>query len=86
MRVSGESNPAFTIESLGVKDVSAVHYNDRPFQLVQKSMERREADLGPGGAVRALTGVHTGRSPKDKFVVKEPSTEATIWWGPNAPM
>jgi ATP-dependent phosphoenolpyruvate carboxykinase len=32
------------------------------------------------------TGKHTGRSPKDKFVVREPSVEPHIWWDNNAPM
>ena len=44
------------------------------------------ATSASGGAFLVSTGRHTGRSPKDKFVVREPSVEAAVWWENNAPM
>src|SRR5262249_8894749 len=42
-----------------------------------------EAHVVQGGALCAETGVHTGRSPKDKFIVCDGSTEKTVWWEKN---
>jgi phosphoenolpyruvate carboxykinase (ATP) len=63
-----------------------VWYNlDEP-ALVQAAVARGEGTLGQGGALLVTTGAHTGRSPKDKFVVRTPAVEDTIWWDNNAPM
>ena len=53
---------------------------------MQAAVARGEGDLGRGGAFLVSTGRHTGRSPKDKFVVREPSVEPHVWWENNAPM
>lgn len=50
-------------------------------QLVEKVLERKEGILTSTGAIRATTGAYTGRSPKDKFIVKERSVENKIDWG-----
>ncbi|MEL3973944.1 phosphoenolpyruvate carboxykinase (ATP) [Rossellomorea oryzaecorticis] len=50
-------------------------------QLVEKVLHRNEGVLTSSGAVRAETGKYTGRSPKDKFTVEEPSTKDKIDWG-----
>jgi phosphoenolpyruvate carboxykinase (ATP) len=50
-------------------------------QLVEKVLERKEAILSSTGAVRATTGKYTGRSPKDKYIVKEASSKDKIDWG-----
>ena len=49
-------------------------------------MQRREGNLAAGGALVVDTGVHTGRSVQDKFIICDPSTEATVWWENNKPM
>ena len=51
-------------------------------KLVEKVLERNEGILTSSGAVRAKTGKYTGRSPKDKFIVDEPTTREKIDWGP----
>ena len=51
-------------------------------QLVEKVLERDEGILTSTGAVRATTGKYTGRSPKDKYIVDEPSSRRKIDWGP----
>ena len=82
----GRVNPSQTLEKTGVSGLANVFYNLREEALVQQAVARGEAELGQGGAVLVSTGKHTGRSPKDKFVVEEPSVKDTIWWENNPPM
>ncbi|PLR68509.1 phosphoenolpyruvate carboxykinase (ATP) [Bacillus sp. UMB0893] len=63
-----------------IKGENAFHNLSVPF-LVEKVLERNEGILTSTGAVRATTGTYTGRSPKDKFIVKEKSTEDKMEWG-----
>src|SRR3546814_7333100 len=49
--------------------------------LYEVSLKRNEGQRAEGGALVVLTGKHTGRSPKDKFIVREAATEGDIWWG-----
>ena len=51
--------------------------------LYEHAIADREGLLVQGGAFCAETGVHTGRSPKDKFVVADAQTEKSIWWEKN---
>jgi len=58
-----------------------------PAQLVEKAIQRYEGMLDNGGALVVRTGQFTGRSPKDKYVVREAGTETTVDWGAvNQPM
>ncbi len=58
-----------------------------PARLVERAVERGEARLSQRGALVALTGKHTGRSPKDKYVVVHPASREQIAWGDvNHPM
>lgn len=50
-------------------------------ELVAKAIERNEGVLADSGALAADTGKYTGRSPKDKFLVKDEITENAAWWG-----
>jgi phosphoenolpyruvate carboxykinase (ATP) len=79
-------NPSKRLEDQGITGASAVHYNLIEPALVEAALRRGEGRLGLGGALLASTGKHTGRSPKDKFVVRTPAVENTIWWENNAPM
>ncbi|MCO5063798.1 MAG: phosphoenolpyruvate carboxykinase [Rhizobiaceae bacterium] len=53
-------------------------------ELYEEAVRRGEAKITAEGALVAYTGQHTGRSPKDKFVVRDATTEGTIWWDNNA--
>ncbi|NNU81544.1 phosphoenolpyruvate carboxykinase [Halovulum dunhuangense] len=82
----GKVNPARTLDATGFPNVATIHYNLREHALIQQALSRGEGDLGQGGTLLVSTGAHTGRSPKDKFVVVEPSTEENIWWDNNRRM
>jgi len=58
-----------------------VYWDPTTALLYTHALRRGEAQLAEGGALAVDTGVHTGRSPKDKFVVREPASEDRIWWG-----
>ncbi|MDL5048953.1 phosphoenolpyruvate carboxykinase (ATP) [Oscillatoria amoena NRMC-F 0135] len=61
--------------------VSKAHSNLTPAELVEAALQRGEGQLADSGALAADTGEFTGRSPKDKFCVKDAKTENTVWWG-----
>ncbi|OYD07487.1 phosphoenolpyruvate carboxykinase (ATP) [Paludifilum halophilum] len=65
----------------GLSLEGAVFWNLSTAQLVEKALERNEGLLTSTGAFRATTGTYTGRSPKDKYVVDEPSVHRNIDWG-----
>ncbi|MGQ0703976.1 MAG: phosphoenolpyruvate carboxykinase (ATP), partial [Gemmatimonadales bacterium] len=52
-------------------------------ELVEHAIRRAEGQLTAHGALRAITAPHTGRSPRDKFLVDEPGSTAEIWWDRN---
>jgi phosphoenolpyruvate carboxykinase (ATP) len=58
-----------------------VHRNLFPAPLVEAALRRGEAELAAGGSLVAGTGKRTGRSPKDKFTIKDALTENRIAWG-----
>ncbi len=82
----GRVNPAMRLEHQGISGLGRVYYNQIEPALVNAAVQRGEGTLGLGGAFLCETGRFTGRSPKDKFVVRTPSVEGTIWWENNAPM
>ncbi|MEO1328731.1 MAG: phosphoenolpyruvate carboxykinase [Pseudomonadota bacterium] len=86
MRQTGIFSAAHPIESLGVTGLAGVSYNLNEPALVQAAVARGECELAKGGTVVALTGQHTGRSPKDKHVVRDATTADAIWWDNNAEM
>ena len=65
----------------GIDVRGRIHWHPTTSQLYMYSLARGEARLAEGGPLVVDTGVHTGRSPKDKFVVREPGSEGRIWWG-----
>lgn len=84
--INGRVNPSLKLDDQGITGLGNVHYNLMEPALIQEALLRGEGHLGNGGAFLVSTGKHTGRSPKDKFVVKTPATEPHIWWENNPPM
>ncbi len=73
------------LEVYGIKDVKEIVYNpsyDLLYEEEQKaSLEGYEkGQLTEFGAINVMTGIYTGRSPKDKYIVKDDTTSNTIWW------
>jgi phosphoenolpyruvate carboxykinase (ATP) len=83
---TGCVNPAFTLDDQGITGLGNVYYNLLEPALIEEALKRDEGTLGKGGALLVTTGKHTGRSPKDKFVVRTKNVEDTIWWENNTPM
>ncbi|PZM09814.1 phosphoenolpyruvate carboxykinase [Rhizobium tubonense] len=86
MQVFGVHNPAIGLETIGLGNAGSICYNLSEAKLYEEAIRRGEADVTAHGALRAITGQHTGRSPKDKFVVRDETTEDQIWWDNNKPM
>ncbi len=68
--------------------VGDVHHNLSPSSLYEHAIRyEKDASIAENGALVAYSGVKTGRSPKDKRVVRHSESEADVWWGPvNIPM
>ncbi len=64
-----------------IDQAEKTHINLSPSELIDYALERKEGKLTDMGALAADTGEFTGRSPKDKFVVKDVFTEKKVWWG-----
>ncbi len=86
MKEIGRRNTACGIEEAGLKTSGTVFYNLAAPALCEDAIRRGEASLTADGALVAYTGQHTGRSPKDKFVVRDAATESQVWWGNNNAM
>ena len=69
------------LEQQGLAPGGRVHWNLVAPELIQQAVRRGEGEFADMGPFVAVTKPHTGRSPNDKFVVKEPSTEKDVDWG-----
>ena len=84
LRQTGVWNPSHGADAFGFTDLGGVNWNLSEAVLVERAVRRGEASLSSTGALTAETGVHTGRSPQDKFVVRDETTEDMVWWDANA--
>src|SRR5258708_32584221 len=69
--------PTTTLERHGLRHSGTAFWNLAPAALYEEAVRRGEATVAMGGALCVVTTPHTGRSPGDKFVVKEPASEQT---------
>jgi phosphoenolpyruvate carboxykinase (ATP) len=69
------------LEEQGVRTSRPVHWNLSTAALYEHAIRRDEGVLAAEGPLVCRTGAHTGRSPNDKFMVKEPSSDGHIAWG-----
>ena len=70
-----------TLDGQGLAPSGRVHWNLGQTVLLEEGVRREEGKLAEMGPFVAITAPHTGRSPNDKFVVREPSTEKDVDWG-----
>jgi phosphoenolpyruvate carboxykinase (ATP) len=83
---TGPFNPSHTAARFGLRDLKGIFHNLDAPHLAEESLRRGETVLARGGALVAETGVHTGRAPKDKFIVRDALTGPTLWWENNNAM
>src|ERR671920_177712 len=69
------------LEPQGLHPKGALHWNLVAPELIQAAVRREEGELADMGPFVAVTAPHTGRSPNDKFVVREPTSERDVDWG-----
>ena len=75
------------LSAYGIHPAKAVHWDLTTPDLYEHTLARGEGQLAHKGALVVETVPYTGRSPLDKYVVREPDTESDIWWGDvNHPM
>jgi phosphoenolpyruvate carboxykinase (ATP) len=85
MRV--QANSSTTLASQGIKSSATEYWNLGTAPLVEHAVRNGEGMLAKDGPLVVATGKHTGRSAKDKFIVRDAETEDTVWWGStNVPM
>ena len=77
-----ETIKAIGLNRLGLNESDFVFRNLPVETLVQDIIANNEGSIAANGAAMVDTGNYTGRSPKDKYIVKEPSCSENIWWGP----
>jgi phosphoenolpyruvate carboxykinase (ATP) len=65
----------------GIVNHATAYWNLGASALYEHTVRGGHGRLAPGGALVVYTGQHTGRSPKDKFIVQESATSDDIWWG-----
>lgn len=76
---------SISLDQYGINNVQEIIYNPSFDKLYNDELDStlqgyEKGQLSELGAVNVMTGVFTGRSPKDKYIVKDTSTENTIWW------
>ena len=70
-----------SLDQQGIVTEAALHCNLGTPQLVEDALVNGEGIMAKEGPLVVKTGTHTGRSAKDKFIVRDAETEDTIWWG-----
>lgn len=71
----------------GIRNINIAYWNLGTAQLLEHAVRRHEGLFATGGAYVVRTGQFTGRSPRDKFIVRDEETDSTVQWGPvNQPM
>ena len=72
--------PLNALKKLGLNPTKNINYQLDPEHLTEQAVQRGEGVLNDTGALLINTGKFTGRSPKDKFTVKDVLTENTVYW------
>ena len=81
MKQEGWNPSVYGIEEHGIENANCVYWNLPAAALYEHAIQRREGMVAHHGPLVVSTGKYTGRSPNDKFIVREPSSQEHIWWG-----
>lgn len=71
----------YGVDQHGINNAKTVYWNLTTPMLYEQALRRAEGVMAHLGPLVVQTGSHTGRSPNDRFIVKEPGSENDIWWG-----
>src|SRR5688500_15720390 len=77
---SAEKSIGSQLLELGINH-NKIHFNLSTEELLAEALSRKEGVLASNEALVVSTGYCTGRSPKDKFIVKHPESQDKVWWG-----
>lgn len=83
MPVTGSYVSEYDLTHHGIVNPGQVFWNLTTPMLYEEALRRYEGVMGHLGPLLTRTGDHTGRSPRDKFIVRDSTTENEIWWGAN---
>ena len=83
VKETGVHNTAFGSDRFGLRKLKGVNWNLGAAPLYEHALQVNEAVLTADGALCAETGIFTGRSPKDKFTVRDATTDKSMWWAGN---
>ena len=75
-----------TTETFSLSAAGKIHHNYNLVRLIEHAVQRSEGHFASTGAFVVETGAHTGRSPNDKFTVRDATTDNTLWWDNNKAM
>jgi phosphoenolpyruvate carboxykinase (ATP) len=78
---AGALKSDFGLKNHGLTNLNTVYWNLPSEALYEEIAFRREGKISHQGPVVVSSGTHTARAANDKFIVREPSTEKSIWWG-----
>ncbi len=81
MRKSNLASIFEGLSSLGLSNTKGVVWNLNPAELVSEAIKNGDGMLTDTGALMCDTGKFTGRSPKDRYIVKDDITKDKVWWG-----
>ncbi|MFB9861945.1 phosphoenolpyruvate carboxykinase (ATP) [Rufibacter immobilis] len=81
MKEFGNKSMTMDLSSVGIAQAQEVLWNLSPAELVEEALRNGEGYLTDTGALMCDTGTFTGRSPKDRYVVRDAETENSVWWG-----
>ncbi|HYJ47111.1 MAG TPA: phosphoenolpyruvate carboxykinase (ATP), partial [Pyrinomonadaceae bacterium] len=77
----GRKKTDYELDNYGISEAESVYWNLNTPELYEEIARRGEGVFSKYGSLLVDTGEHTGRSAKDKFIVREPSSEERVWWG-----
>ncbi|MBO9670330.1 MAG: phosphoenolpyruvate carboxykinase [Sphingobium sp.] len=76
-----QAKSSYALSDQGIDTSAEIKWNLLTAPLVEEAVRNGEGSLAKDGPLVVATGKHTGRSAKDKFIVRDAETENTVWWG-----
>ncbi|MFO1121566.1 MAG: phosphoenolpyruvate carboxykinase [Hyphomicrobiales bacterium] len=80
MDIAAQTRIRTDLDKMGLRWLDRISWNEPAAALYQAAVLRGEGVVAEGGALAVTTGAHTGRSPADKFIVRDAATADTVWW------